>query len=133
MSAAQGPNITSGRTLGVQASTEFGVLFDPLHLEHYCQRIEEIDLPSLDEANFFTGALSAAVSMLVALLGVAIGTKDPSPYLIAVLVGLFFASTLAALFFWRRYKSAKETVGKKGKRVAQEFREIMAAQRRDEA
>jgi hypothetical protein len=123
------PSVTAGRTLGVNASTEVGVLLDPLQLEHYCQRIEDVDMPTLDEATFFTAALGVAASMLVAVVGVVIGTEKPSPYLIFVFLALFVGAAGSSYFYWRKYEDAKTNVGTKAQRIARELREVSATQR----
>jgi hypothetical protein len=115
--------------LEVQPTPGVGVVFDALHVEQYCRRIENLDMRSLDEANFLTGCVGVAVSMVVALLGVVLGTDNASPWLVVVFLTLFIASTVLALFFWRKYNTAKGEIKKTGSVIAEELREVVTAQR----
>jgi hypothetical protein len=120
---------TKASALVVSTEERHGVAVDALIWEHFCERVEEMDTTNLDEGTFFAGTAGVFVAMVVSLVGVLLGTKSPSPYLIGILVGLLFTSGVLTYFFYRQYDAAKSRLRKSGDRIAGEMRDIANAQR----
>jgi hypothetical protein len=121
-----GKQITVGG-LALSDAERSGVAIEAIHWEHYCRRVEGLDMPSLDEANFFTGSAGVFLTTIVALVGVAFSHK-PSPVFIGVLVALLFASGMATAYFWRKYDYARKNMVKNGAAIATEMREVALIQ-----
>src|SRR5712691_6636793 len=70
--------------MNVAAKRGHGVVVEAIHWEHYAERVEEMDLPNLDEGNFLAGCASVFISMLVAIVSVAFGTSKTSGWVYVV-------------------------------------------------
>src|SRR5690348_5274498 len=122
-------SVVTARTLQTQETSGIAIVIDEVHWRHYCEEIDALTLPTLDDANFYTATASVFVSLLAALIGVLWGTDNPSPVLIAVLgVGCVAAGVLA-IYFRRAYRRAKDNFSQPAKRIARHMREIAEAQK----
>lgn len=116
------------RELSISDDPGVGVVFEAIQVEHYSQRIEDLDASSLDEGNFLAGSLGVAVSMVIALLGVVFGTEKPQTGVVITFAALFIASAVLTLYFWLKYTKAKCAMKRAGAVLAREIREVAASQ-----
>jgi hypothetical protein len=116
------------RTLESQETRGFSVVIENVHWRQYCEQVDDLEMPTLDEASFYTASASAFVSLLVALIGVLWGTDNPSNFLIAFLGIGCLAAGVMTLYFRRAYDRAKTRFTQPAKRIARHMREVAEAQ-----
>jgi hypothetical protein len=107
-----------------------GVLIESVHWEHYCEQIEDMDLATLDEANFLSGSASVFVSMVVALIGVAVGASGVSSAVYLVFGSLTVGSAGLTLYWWHKYNEGKKSIKKTGGNLARRMRDVSEKQRK---
>ena len=106
-----------------------GVVIEAIHWEHYAQRIEDMDMPSLDEGNFLVGCIGVFVSMVLAITGVSFGTSRTSGWVYLLFGALLLGSGVLSVYFWRRYSRAKKALKKTGATLCREMREVAKDQK----
>jgi|SRR5581483_10193177 len=121
---------TTAGGMNVVKAPGHGIMIEDIHWEHYAERVQDIDMPSLDEGNFLAGSASVFVSMVITLASVALGTTKASSWVYIIFGTMLLTSGVGTVYFWLKYNKAKAGMKKTGAQICKEMRAVAADQKK---